>query len=48
VEVLDRFKVDYRVEDGIGFHSVAIVDLIISICFTVDLEPFQCVHRCSL
>jgi hypothetical protein len=40
-------KVDYRVEDGIGFHSVAIVDLIISSCFTVDVETFQVVHYCS-
>jgi hypothetical protein len=28
--------VDYRVKNGIGFHSVAIIDLIISICFIVD------------
>jgi hypothetical protein len=33
--------VDYRVEDGTGFHSVAIIDLIISFCFIVDVEPFH-------
>jgi hypothetical protein len=39
--------VDYRVADCIEFHSVAIIDLIISFCFTVDVEPFQSIHHYS-
>jgi hypothetical protein len=46
-EALVGVYVDYRVEDGIGFHSVAIIDLIVSFCFIVDVEPFQCIHHCS-
>jgi hypothetical protein len=46
-EALVGVYVDYRVEYDNGFHSVAIIDLISSICFTVDVESFQCVHHYS-
>jgi hypothetical protein len=39
--------VDYMVEYGIGFHIVAIIDLIISFGFIVDVESFQCIQYCS-
>jgi hypothetical protein len=41
-EALVGTYVDYSVEDGIGFHSVVIIDLVISICFIVSVEPFKC------
>jgi hypothetical protein len=30
--------VDYRGEEGIGFHSVVIIDLVVSICYIVDVD----------
>jgi hypothetical protein len=46
-EALVGVYVDYRVRDGIGFHSVAINDLVISFCFIENVETSQCIHHCS-
>jgi hypothetical protein len=42
-EALVRVYVGYRVKDGIGFRSVAIIDLVSYFCFIVDVEAFQCI-----
>ena len=34
-----------RVKDGVGFDSVFIINLIISLCFPVYMEFLYCVHK---